>query len=75
MSPDRLIGLAYACTLFHSGQWSRGYRLLSRIRFEPGTDRAARLLPRDEWDSARVWAAHYMRLARRRLRAGDRGYF
>jgi hypothetical protein len=65
MNADRLIGLAYVCERFHGGQWSRGYRLLSRIQWRPGTDRAARLQPAAEWDDARRWAAHYMRLARR----------
>jgi hypothetical protein len=65
MNSERLIGLAYACVRFHSGQTSRGYRLLSRIRFEPRTDRAARLLPREEWQEARTWAAHYVRYVRR----------
>jgi hypothetical protein len=66
MNGDRLIGLAYVCERFHGGQWSRGYRLLSRIRWRPGTDQSARLLPRDEWSDARTWAAHYLRLARTR---------
>lgn len=65
MNADRLIGLAYVCERFHGGQWSRGYRILSRINWCPGTDRAARLQPRDEWSEARAWAAHYTRLARR----------
>ncbi len=64
MNPERLIGLAHACNLFHSGQWSRGYRLLSRICWEPRTDRQARLLPREENAEARSWAAHYIRRAR-----------
>lgn len=68
MSPDRLIGLAYVCERFHSGQWSRGYRLLSRIQWRPGTDNAARLEPADEWYEARMWAAHYTRLARQNPR-------
>lgn len=68
MNADRLIGLAHVCALFHSGQWSRGYRLMCRIRWEPRTDNASRLLPRDEWTEARYWAAHYMRLARRNPR-------
>lgn len=65
MNADRLIGLAYMCERFHGGQWSRGYRLLSKIRWEPRTDRASKLRPRDEWPGARTWAAHYVRLARR----------
>ena len=68
MNPDRLIGIAYVADRFHSGQWSRGYRLLSRIRWHPRTDRAARLLPRDEWVEARQWAAHYTRRARKNPR-------
>jgi len=68
MNSDRLIGLAYVCERFHSGQWSRGYRLFCRIDWHPGTDNAARLLPADEWSEARSWAAHYMQLARRNPR-------
>jgi len=61
---DRRIGLAYVCARQHCGQWSRGYRLLSRIQWRPGTDRASKLLPRHEWEEARAWAAHYTRRAR-----------
>ena len=64
MNADRLIGLAYAAERFHSGQWSRGYRLLSRIDWRPRGS-ANKLQPRDEWSDARQWAAHYMRFARR----------
>jgi hypothetical protein len=66
MDADRLIGLAYVCTRWHGGQGSRGYRLLGKLRWEPRTDRQAKLLPREEWQGARTWAAHYTRLARRR---------
>ena len=69
MNADRLIGLAYVAERWYSGQWSRGYRLLSKIDWHPGTDRAWRLLPRAEWDDARRWAAHYTRFARRHPRA------
>ncbi len=65
MNSDRLIGLAHVCARMHGGQWSRGYRLLCRIRWEPRTDRAAALLPREDWEQARQWAAHYFKLARR----------
>lgn len=62
---DRVIGIAYAATRFHSGQWSRGYRLMSRIRWEPRSDNQSRLLPREENYMARLWAAHYIKRARR----------
>lgn len=70
MNADRLIGIAYAAERFHSGQASRGYRLLSRIGWFPRTDRQAALLPRDENYEARSWAAHYIRRAR-----NERGLF
>lgn len=65
MNPDRLIGLAYVAERRHSGQWSRGYRLLSRIDWHPRSDRAWGLRPREEWTDARQWAAHYTRYARK----------
>ena len=64
MNSERLIGLAHVCERLHSGQWSKGYRLLSRIQWYP-RGQAEKLLPRDEWSEARQWAAHYTRLARR----------
>lgn len=60
MSPDRKIGLAYVLERYHGGQYSRAYRLLSRINWEPRTDNAWRLHPRHEWSEARTWAAHYV---------------
>ncbi len=65
MNPDRAFGLAYVCERFHSGQWSTGYRLLSRLNVRHGSDDSSRLLPRDEWADARTFAAHYTKLARR----------
>jgi DNA integrity scanning protein DisA with diadenylate cyclase activity len=69
VNTDRLIGLAYVAERMHSGQWSRGYRLLSKINWRPSTDRAAHMLPRDEWETARSWAAHYLRYARKHPKA------
>lgn len=69
MNPDRLIGLAYVASLFHSGQWSRGYRLLSRIRWSPRSSRAAHLQPKADYTEARQWAAHYIRYARQHPKA------
>jgi hypothetical protein len=68
MNSERLIGLAYVAERWHGGMRSRGYRLLSRIQWQPKTDRAARLQPREDWYEARQWAAHYTRLARRNPR-------
>lgn len=68
MNTDRLIGLAYVAERLHSGQWSRGYRLLSKIGWRPRGPRAERLQGA-EWEDARRWAAHYMRFARRNPRA------
>ena len=67
MNAERLIGLAHVCERFHSGQGSRGYRLLSKIKWWPGSQ-AATLQPKEDWADARVWAAHYTRLARRHPR-------
>ncbi len=64
MNSERLIGLAYTCERFHSGQWSRGYRLLCKINFKPGSNAAWHLKPNDEWDEARDWAVHYIKLVR-----------
>ena len=60
---DRLVGIYYTARLFHSGQWSRGYRLLSRIDLTL-KGQADRLKPNDEWSEARNWAAYYIRRAR-----------
>lgn len=68
MNPERAFGLAYVCERWHSGQWSRGYRVLCKLQVEHRTDRAAHLLPKDEWTEARYWAAHYTRLARKHPR-------
>lgn len=68
INPDRGFGLAYVCERFHSGQWSRGYRLLSRLQVRWGSDQASKLLPREEWAEARQWAAHYTRRARKDAR-------
>jgi hypothetical protein len=66
MSHERLYGLEYVCRHWHSGEWSRGYRLLSKIgrKVHHATSQSERLLPRDEWREAREWAAHYTRLVR-----------
>lgn len=64
---DRIIGLAYVAARWHTGQRSRGYRLLSRIRWE-ARGQAEKLLPKDEFYTARMWAAHYTRRARKEPR-------
>ena len=64
MSSERRIGLAYVCERWHTGQWSRAYRLLSKIQWRPRGDGAWHLKPNEEWHVERQWAAHYTRLAR-----------
>ncbi len=67
MTFDKCLGLAYVCDKMHSGQWSRGYRILSRLMGVYRLDRndsACVLLPRDEYEEARGYAAHYLRVVR-----------
>ena len=64
MNFDRGIGLSYVCERWHSDRWSRGYRILCKLHIHHGSRDASYLLPRHEWEAARRWAAHYMRLAR-----------
>lgn len=72
MAPERKIGLAYVLERLHTGQWSRAYRLLCRIAWRPGSDRAWRLQPAEDWEAERMWAAYYFRLARRNPRMFER---
>ena len=47
-----IMALYILCSEYHSGQWSRGYRLMSRIatRYRPeGVPTMARLAYSDEW--------------------------
>lgn len=60
---DKYGALYLLCTRWHSGQWSRGYRLLSRLHvkgYRPG------LTIREglgfESESQRAWYRHYGRL-------------
>jgi hypothetical protein len=64
---DRRFALAYVCEQWHSGQWSRGYRLLCKLGVRWSIlDHTTKdhLLPREEWEVARHFAAHYIRLVR-----------
>ena len=62
---DRVIGLNYVMSQWHSGQWSTGYRLLSRtsdLRNPPDIRRN-----RDENYMARQYAARYLAAVRKRI--------
>lgn len=51
---DLIVALLCLCSDYHSGQWSRGYRLLCRIqtRYRPRNMPTTRdNLNRDEWES------------------------
>lgn len=63
MESDKLIGLAYALSLYHNGQWSKEYRLLCKINWQP-KGQSEYLLPREEWENARKYAAHYIKYFR-----------
>lgn len=65
MNADRAFGLDYVCRRFYSGQASRGYRLLCRLRVTHRTSQSEHLLPRDDWAEARRFAAHYLCLLRK----------
>jgi hypothetical protein len=71
---QRLAGLAVYCEQYHSGQWSRLYRIMSRIRFT-ASDNALmaiqkRIGPaRDEWLDANDWYRRYRDAGKRRAHA------
>ena len=68
MSFDTMAGIYVYCADYHSGQWSRLYRLMSRIRIHL-TDsawaaiRRGRDDPNNEWEAAR---RVYRKLKRRK---------
>jgi hypothetical protein len=78
MNLDFIFALYVFCMDYHSGQWSRGYRLLSRIesRYRPRlsdsaihaiqgnrhTRRNEQVCGWDEWESSRIY---YRELKRR----------
>lgn len=63
---DRVIGLNYVMARWHSGQWSVGYRLLSRTSdlINPPNIRSNR----DENQMARHYAARYLAAVRKRIK-------
>jgi hypothetical protein len=64
MDMNRLFGLLYVCHHYHSGQWSRLYRLGCRLEQHYGVGYGSsgfELSHRGEWSEARTWAAHYIR--------------
>lgn len=62
---DRMLGLHYVMTRWHGGQWSTGYRLLCRTEI---SNAPANLDNRDEYYSARHYAARYLCAVRARLK-------
>lgn len=61
VTDDHKIGLKYALSQWHSGQWSRGYRLMSsKLRDVPlfSTEQ----INNPENKKAQLWASHYGRL-------------
>ena len=74
MDFDRLLGLLYVCNHYHEGQWSRLYRLSCKIewhyRVKYGSNgyelknNDLNPIDKDDWRSARDWAAHYLRATR-----------
>ena len=64
VSDDHKIGLKYALSQWHSGQWSRGYRVMSsRLRNVPLL--STEQLNHPENSTAKEWASHYDRLFRK----------
>lgn len=66
MNPDFIFALYVFCANYHSGQWSRGYRIMSRIsqrgiRLSDSAwhaiegNRHSKNAAWDEWESARTY--------------------
>ena len=61
VSDDHKIGLKYALSQWHSGQWSRGYSVMSsRLKDVPLL--STNQLNHPENSTAKEWAQHYHRL-------------